>query len=111
MTAKNVPAGAKRPADRLPAAKGEAMGARPDTVTVNIYDRDYEVAPDFFDDLEVLEALEEGHIVQVLKSLFGDDYRTLVEDIKAAHDGRAPLSALDGVFEKLTAEVGPTDSR
>lgn len=105
-----IPDTAKRPADHLPgAAVAEATGARPAPVDVTLYGETFAVAPDYFDDLEVIEALEDGHLIAVLRDMLTPDgYTRLKVAIKSENDGRAPLSALDTVFEAVMSQVGPT---
>lgn len=107
-----IPDTTKKPADHLQAVKAEANNERPALVTVTILGEDFEVAPDYFDDLEVVEALEDGHLIAVLRDLFGrDGYVRLKEALKAEHGGRAPASSLDVVFEAVMAQMDPTGPR
>ena len=105
-----VPDTAKAPQDRLPkAAVAEAKNTRPGPIEVSLYGETFTVAPDYFDDLDVIEALEDGHLVAVLRDLLAPEgYERLKAAIRAENDGRAPVSSLDKVFEALMGQVGPT---
>lgn len=92
----------KKPQDHLP--------AKTDSSVVDYNGTEYTVPNDFFDDLEVVEALEEGQIASVLKDMLGADQWTQLKDqLKAeSEDGKARLSKLDGFFQTVTAGIRPT---
>lgn len=99
----------KAPQDHL-----EKAGAVKDgMVGVELDGETYEVDPLFLDDLEMMEALEDGRIVYVLREMLGEaQWVTLKGNLKAAsNDGKVRVAALEPVFTALVSSVGPTDSR
>lgn len=65
----------------------------------------------FFDDFEVMEQLEDGRLVPVLRGLLGRDQLERAKAlIREAHDGRVPLTAFERLFEAV-ASADPTGGR
>lgn len=103
----------KTPQDHLPkAVKAEADGSDPGTTTVDFHGAEYVVPVGYFDDMEVMESLEDGRIFAVLRGCFGaDQWSAIKGQLREEHGGRIPASALDDVMSALMTTVGPTDKR
>lgn len=61
---------------------------------------------DDLDDIDLLEAFEEGRISEAMKGLMGEDGFTRLKEALRGEDGRCRATAVTEWFEKASAKLG-----
>jgi len=98
--AANIPAGAKKPADRQ-TAKSDVVTEKSE---FNWRGTDYVVDPDLIDDLEFFEALETNQFATAVRMMLGDQYDKFKGQVKEA-EGRVSLSTTQAFLEEYMSEA------
>ena len=96
----NVPATAKKPADRQ-SAKSEVSKVKS---TFDWRGTEYTVDPDLIDDLEFFEALEGNQFATAVRMMLGDQYDKFKDQVKEA-EGRVSLATTQAFLEEYMAEA------
>ena len=96
----NVPANAKKPADRQ-SAKSDVVKAKS---TFEWRGTDYVVDPDLIDDLEFFEALEGNQFATAVRKMLGYQYDKFKDQVKEA-EGRVSLATTQAFLEEYMAEA------
>jgi hypothetical protein len=96
----NVPATAKKPADRQ-SAKSEVVKGKS---TFEWRGTEYVVDPDRIDDLEFFEALEGNQFATAVRMMLGDQYNRFKDQVKEA-EGRVSLATTQAFLEEYMAEA------
>ena len=96
----NVPATAKKPADRQ-TAKSEVVKAKS---SFDWRGTEYVVDPDLIDDLEFFEALENNQFATAVRMMLGDQYGKFKDQVKEA-EGRVSLATTQAFLEEYMGQA------
>ena len=104
----DIPAGAKKPADRKPKAEDA-----PTVTTVAVRGIDVTVPADALDDFELLDdlhELENGNATRlpaVLRRLVGDQWKAVMELARDPETGRVSIESGAEVVQEIMAGLAP----
>ena len=104
-----IPATAKKPSDRQ-AKKNEAAPDEAQDIDFEWGGHTYTIPADAFDDVEILELLEDEKNLSVVRRILGGDQWTLWKDRNRNDAGRVPAEPLAEFLEALFAAVGQGNS-
>lgn len=75
--------------------------------TILGYKCNFDLEPEKFDDIELLEDFEQGKFPSVFKKIFGDtEYQKIKNHFRDKETGICPVSKLGEFFEAVASEVG-----
>lgn len=98
-----IPDGAKRPEDHK-SAQAEALD--PNAPIVFTYDDvDYEIDPDFRDDLEIIEDLQEGRELSAVQRILGAEQWRAWKEANRGANGRVKATVAQPFLEQLFKEL------
>lgn len=107
-----IPAGAKKPADKKP--KAEKVEEQPTTVTATVAGKEWVIPVDALDDFELLDDFNEledkgdiSRLPSILKRLLGDQWKDAMDAVRDKKTGRVSIEAGGDFVNSLMGEINP----